>query len=73
MGDRKGDPAKQPPECEPRFTPHPEPRPAGAVGQGGWSQCPNLRETSSNTDMDGETYHCDVCGKHYRLYYEEMA
>jgi hypothetical protein len=35
-------------------------------------RCPNLKETSGN-DMDGETYHCDVCGEHYRLYYEDMA
>lgn len=68
MSDRKGDPAKQPPDCEPRFTPS-----ARNPRIGVWSQCPNLRETSSNTDMDGETYHCDVCGKHYRLYYEEMS
>lgn len=34
--------------------------------------CPYLRETSSNTDMDGETYDCARCGKHYRLYYDEM-
>lgn len=71
--DRKGDPTKQPPECESRFTPHAEPRPHGAVGKGEWSRCPNLRETSSPTDMDGETYDCDICGKYYRLYYDEMA
>lgn len=70
---REGDKSKQPPECEPRFTPHPEPRPAWDRSEGTWSQCPNLRETSSNTDMDGETYSCDVCGKYYRLYYDEMA
>lgn len=57
MADRKGDPAKQGPECEMR-----------SLGR-----CRNLRETSSKTDMDGETYHCDVCGEHYRLYYEDMA
>lgn len=57
MADRKGDPAKQPPECKMRDN----------------GRCLHLRETSSNTDMDGETYHCDVCGEHYRLYYEDMA
>lgn len=36
------------------------------------SSCPNLKETSSYTDMDGETYECSVCGLRYRLYYEDM-
>jgi hypothetical protein len=57
MVDRKGDPAKQPGECTIRSN----------------GRCPNLHESSSLTDMDGETYHCDVCGEHYRLYYEDMA
>jgi hypothetical protein len=57
MADRRGDPAKQPAECKMRQS----------------SECQHLRETSSPTDMDGETYHCDVCGEHYRLYYEDMA
>lgn len=35
--------------------------------------CPNMRETSSNSDMDGETYICEVCGARYRLYYEDMT
>lgn len=34
--------------------------------------CPYLRETSSNTDMEGETYNCARCGKRYRLHYDEM-
>lgn len=34
--------------------------------------CPNLIETSSATDFEGETYDCKVCGEHYRLYYEDM-
>lgn len=59
MSDRKGDPAKRPPECGRR--------------NGEWGACNYLKETSSNTDMDGETYHCDRCGEHYRLYYEDMA
>ena len=36
-------------------------------------KCSNLKETSSSSDMDGETWECDVCGKRYRLYYEDMA
>jgi hypothetical protein len=70
MSDRKGDPTKQPPECKPRFTPHPIPIPPGAWGEGTWSQCPNLRETGGG--MDGEQYDCNVCGKSYFLDYEEM-
>jgi hypothetical protein len=34
--------------------------------------CPNLKEISANNDMDKETYHCDVCGEHYHLYYDDM-
>lgn len=37
------------------------------------TSCRNLQETSSTTDMDGETYNCIVCGLRYRLYYEDMA
>jgi hypothetical protein len=37
------------------------------------TSCPNLQETSSPTDMNGETYNCEVCGLHFRLYYEDMA
>jgi hypothetical protein len=70
MSDRKGDPAKQPPECKPVFTPHPEPKPPGAVGQGTWSQCPNLQCTYES--MDGERWGCEVCGESYYLDYEEM-
>ena len=67
---RAGDKSKQPPECEPRFTPHPNPRPPMAVGQGVWSRCPNLKETGGG--MDGERYECAVCGKGYFLDYDEM-
>ena len=70
MADYPGDKSKQPPECEPRFTPHPVPKPPGAVGQGTWSQCPNLR--TSYEGFDGERWVCDVCGKSYFLDYEEM-
>lgn len=34
--------------------------------------CPHLEEISSNSDMDGESYSCKVCGEYYRLYYDEM-
>lgn len=75
MSDRPGDKSKQPPECEPRFIPWgPEnPKPNGEWGQGRWTKCPNLKDTSSPSDMNGETYDCAVCGQHYRLYYEDMA
>lgn len=58
MADRKGIPALQPELCQKLISK---------------TSCPNMRETSSNTDMDGETYHCEVCGEHFRLYYEDMA
>lgn len=58
MADRKGDETKRPEDCGRR--------------NGQWKSCRHLRETSGN-DMDGETYHCDVCGEHYRLHYEDMA
>ncbi len=57
MADRKGDPAKQPADCKVNIN----------------SSCPNLRDVSGPTDFDGETYHCDVCGEHFRLHYEDMA
>jgi hypothetical protein len=57
MADIKGDPTKQPPECSMRDN----------------GRCPNLHETSSKFDMDGETYTCIVCGEYFRLYYEDMA
>jgi hypothetical protein len=65
MGDRKGDKSKQPPECEPRFTPS-----AHDPHRGVWSQCPNLKETGGG--MAGERYDCDVCGESYFLDYDEM-
>ena len=33
-------------------------------------KCPNHKETYS--DMDGETYRCDVCGEYTKLYYDDM-
>ncbi|TGQ19275.1 hypothetical protein [Mesorhizobium sp. M00.F.Ca.ET.217.01.1.1] len=72
-----GDKSRQPPECEPRFIPHPpemtERERLILGGTGRWTQCPNLKETSSPSDFDGERYECDVCGKYCRLYYEDMA
>ena len=65
-----GDPTKQLPECKSVFTPHPTPRPPGAVGDGVWSQCPNIKETYSG--MDGERYRCAVCGESYFLDYDDM-
>jgi len=59
MADRKGDEAKRPVECGRR--------------EGLYGVCQHLKETSSNSDMDGETYDCAVCGEHYRLHYEDMA
>lgn len=58
MADRRGDPTKQPEICKRLISK---------------TSCPNMRETSSNTDMDGETYDCPVCGEYFRLYYEDMA
>ena len=69
---REGDKSKQPPECEPRFIPYTDenPRPRGMPGNGYWTQCPNLKETGGG--FEGERYGCDVCGKSYFLYYEDM-
>ena len=55
----KGDRAKQPAGCDAdKYSRNP---------------CPNLKETSSKFDMDGETYSCEVCGVYFRLYYDEMT
>jgi hypothetical protein len=70
LADREGDPTKQPPECKSIFTPHPDPRPPGAVGEGTWSKCPHIKETGGG--MEGEQYSCDVCGKRYFLDYDDM-
>ena len=59
MADREGDPAKKPESC-------------GARDGGDWT-CPNLQETSSKSDFEGETYACAICGERFRLYYEDMA
>lgn len=63
-----GDKAKQPPEClKDVFTPD-----APGSHHGKWGRCPHLKEVSSSSDMEGETYDCSVCGEHYRLYYDDM-
>jgi len=68
MADCEGDPAKRPIECkEGVFTPD-----APGSHTGVWGSCPHLKEVSSASDMDGETYDCNVCGRHYRLYYDDM-
>lgn len=68
MSDREADKSKRPPECQKDvFTPS---EPGSHRGQ--WGGCPHVHETSSNSDMEGETYDCAVCGLHYRLYYEDM-
>lgn len=56
MGDRKGDPSKQPEGCEPaRYSRNP---------------CPNMKETGGG--MSGEQYNCDVCGERFYLDYDDM-
>lgn len=65
MVDYEGDPAKQPPECKPVFTPS-----AHDPHKGSWSQCPNIKSGYSNWEL--ERYSCDVCGKRYTLYDDEM-
>lgn len=68
MSDHPGDKSKRPIEC----------REGEIIGRGPgpnqatWGSCSNLKEVSSNSDMDGETYDCTVCGRHYRLHYEDM-
>lgn len=59
MGNHKGDEAKQPPECK-----------TDAPFPARFTDCPNMKETYS--DMEGEQYRCEVCGKTVYLDYEEM-
>lgn len=66
---KEGDKSKRPPECREGEIISRGPGPIQAT----WGSCPHLKEVSSNSDMDGETYDCAVCGRHYRLYYEDMA
>lgn len=71
---KKGDPAKQPPECKSVFTPHPpemsEKEKLIRGGTGTWSTCPNLQETGGG--FEGERYECTVCGESYFLDYDDM-
>jgi hypothetical protein len=34
--------------------------------------CPNMRSKPGDLDMEYEHYECLVCGRSYKLYYEEM-
>jgi hypothetical protein len=72
VSDHPGDPAKQPAGCESVFTRWgPEnPKPSWGVGEGHWSQCPNLKTIREG--WESETIACDVCGKRYTLYDDEM-
>jgi hypothetical protein len=77
MADYPGDPTKQPPECKDVFTPFSDSFPRdpmvdGPFGSGRWSKCPNLKERD-DTSMEAETWECSVCGKSYKLHYEDMA
>lgn len=36
-----------------------------------WTKCKNIKYRD-DTDMDGETYDCEVCGEHIYLYYDDM-
>lgn len=73
----KGDESKQPEICRnPVFTPYsdefPKPSNPFSFGDGEWSKCPHIQYIQ-DTDMSGENYKCDHCGKSYTLYYEDMA
>ncbi len=61
MADRKGDPEKQPPECD-----------MNDPARVGPSKCPHMKYRD-DTNFDAETYECKVCGEYYKLYYEDMA
>lgn len=65
----EGDRSKRPTECREGEIISRGPGPNQVM----WGSCPHLKEVSSSADMDGETYDCAVCGRHYRLYYEDMA
>lgn len=34
--------------------------------------CPNMKERENDTSMEYEHYECKVCGRTYKLDYEEM-
>ncbi len=52
----EGDPTKRPPECHTAENTY---------------DCPHLTERDL-TNMSGERYRCDVCGKSFFLDYEDM-
>jgi len=54
--DTEGDKNKRPPECKTEID---------------LFKCPHLIERNL-TDMHGERYRCDVCGKSFYLDYDEM-
>jgi len=56
MSDREGDKSKRPPECHTDKSTY---------------DCPHLSERNL-TDMSGERYRCDICGKSFFLDYDEM-
>lgn len=66
-GVSKGDDTKRIEGCSGGYFPPPAPTPGHA-----YPHCPNLKEVSGPMDMEGETYHCNVCGEHFRLDYEDM-
>jgi hypothetical protein len=35
-------------------------------------ECPNMKEKEGDLSMEYEHYECHVCGKRYKLDYEEM-
>lgn len=70
MADFKGVWEKRTAECQQKdgtFSPDPD-RPGFVIAY----HCPNLKEVSRPTDMEGETYECELCGERYRLWYEDM-
>lgn len=75
MADYDGDPSKQPLECKSVFKPFSDERPFNILSDspnaaGYWTKCSNIYE--SGGDFDTERYSCDVCGKYYTLYYDDM-
>ena len=53
------------------WTPAPENPPKDCTDQNE-HRCPNMK-LRDDTDMEAETYECNVCGRRYKLYYEDMA
>jgi len=35
--------------------------------------CPNVKPDPDDTSMESERYECTVCGRSYKLYYEDMT